>query len=247
MDKLHKLKTYFNLIEFGAKDLPDIDFNQYTYKELEYLYDNNIINRCHLGRIYDKSISARLLLYDKCKDITDEKVLCIERDYYLKNRNLQGARVLSRRAVEYDINFLQIIPYCVVMDTGNEYVMLEKLKGDSRLLNTIDFPAGHCYSESVIDGALKELEEEINLTKDNIIDIINLDPIEICNDPFNVSYYHLGLTFMIKTKPLFEWLHNKESDKHRILIENRDAELSIDQMSKMGSWASQAYIKMKEY
>lgn len=272
MDKLKGalyLKKILNSYKDGGTTLID-SMNVTNYqiaRGLAYLVEQDQLSMYELSILCRFSRTCECALKLKSEDIKDEQILCLSnRDYILselkilktllkddEERNESFLRLintnkvkLSRRNVEYDKNVLQIIPYMMI-EVNNDLVLLEKKKGESRLIDTIDFPAGHCSEDTVIDSIFKELEEELGVNKKDVVKVKILRTIPSTSDPLNVSYYHLGILVSIVLNPNTTII-NGESDRSNLLY-LQDVLDNPDKIKNISDWCGYGileYLNMKK-
>jgi predicted NUDIX family phosphoesterase len=109
------------------------------------------------------------------------------------------AQYLRRGDVENDYNYLQIIPYCIIVDNEQEtiFVTHRVSGGDNRLLNQYSIGAGgHIREpEKILDGIERELREEVGLESGEYdIDIFGAIQSAITD----VDRVHLAITCFIE-------------------------------------------------
>lgn len=238
----------------------NIDYN--TIKTLKQLlgttyftnYELSFVNRYIIG-------NNSLLTYRNEKN---ENVMCILRytisqfkiqllEYYrtkidyFKDLVYDNIIILNRQNVEYDDRYLQLIPYMIIK-RGNEFILLEKKRGDNRLINRLDFPAGHCSEGSIEDSIYRELKEELSITKIKSKSFIGFIPID--SDKFSVSHYHLGLIYVID---LYDdsTIHNNEPDKHDLVYFKykdiiNNLEFNRIDFRKFSDWCTYSLLKYNE-
>lgn len=117
-------------------------------------------------------------------------------------------KFLIREEVEDDLNYRQIIPYCL-LNFGEKYILFERLKKQSEMRLHLKFSlgaGGHINEQDnasqpfkIIENCIqRELDEEI-IVNYNISE--NITYIGALNDEMSeVSKSHLGLLFEIKLK-----------------------------------------------
>ena len=160
-----------------------------------------------------------------------------------KNEILQSIydnhKFLIRDEIEEDINYRQIIPYCL-LKYGGRYVLFERLKKQSevRLHSKLSLGAGgHINNQDdanepskIIENCIKrELDEEILVNYDMTKDITYVG---VINDALSeVSMSHLGLLFEInlrddnfqvreKNKMVAQWVTAEDIKSKYELLEN---------------------------
>lgn len=232
---------------------------------IDYMIENDMLNSYELSFLGNYSKVCKDVLQKSCTDITDERVLCFDNresilneislirrlssnsnTFYRKTSDLFRDKtvVKNRVDVEYDNSILQIIPYMMII-YNDDLVLLEKKKGDSRLLNKIDLPAGHCSEPTVLDSMISELKEELNIKYDDISSMRIIDFIPPTNNTFSISYYHLGVMVLINLKDGVE-IENSEDDKHN-LIYLKDLIKDKDKIKSIGDWASYGILQYLDY
>lgn len=199
---------------------------------IELLYSKKLIDD------YDLSFLSKLYKLEhyieiQKPNIKDESILCILDRHnllinmeYLKNdldslvSYIEKVGVyVDRRFVEFNSDIVQIIPYMMVIHNDKLLLLKKKKnKGDVRVANKIDFPAGHCSKSNrgIVNSIMKELNEELGINKEDIKNINIVNTIPISKDIFSVSYYHLALIYSIELYDDAKILNN-EPDKHDIL------------------------------
>jgi len=175
--------------------------NSFIYKEMPSLPEKVLV-------IQNKLLTAHIRNRSGCL-ITEQKDQIF--DKILINQGF-----MLRDDAEYDFGHKQVIPY-VIIRHGNNYLLLKRLTGqtEKRLHNKYSLGiGGHINPDPstsedniVINGLLRELNEEISVDKH-----ADLNFIGIINDESNsVSRVHLGLLYELQaTSPGFRVL---ETDK----------------------------------
>lgn len=232
---------------------------------------NSIINTLYKKKLIDEyeliflSKLYKLNEYSNIikANIKDEWVLCmtdrhslISNIQYLKNDlnslveyiELNGSYI-NRASIEFNTDVVQIIPYMMVIHNDKLLLLKKKKnKGDLRVANKIDFPAGHCNkNDNGINGSImKELNEELGIEKHEISNIKIIDTIPISKDKFTVSYYHLALIYAIELTP-DAIVINSEPDKHDILYYEDINDISniLEYFDNWVLYGIQSYIKYK--
>lgn len=117
-------------------------------------------------------------------------------------------KFLTRNKIEDDLNYRQIIPYCL-LNFGEKYILFERLKKQSETRLHLKFSlgaGGHINEQDdasqpyrIIENCIqRELDEEILVNYNISNDITYIGAI---NDEMSeVSKSHLGLLFEIKLK-----------------------------------------------
>lgn len=258
-----KLRHMMNQYRGGKKFtdiITDMDYDSF-YNTAFHLLEINYFDNYELSFLsqFDKVFSEKLL--DNCKDITDEDILCVNREEYIYNfihlNKLPNPNIvefvntvdlnsfkMNRRDVEYSRDYLQIIPYMIITQ-NDDIVLLEKKKGDNRLVNFIDFPAGHCNKNTVVESIHTELDEELGIKKENIIKITPISIIPIEENIFSISHYHLGIVFNIELEKDTIFLNN-EPEKHDIIYYS-EIKNNPDKLVKLSSWCTYSLYKYLEY
>lgn len=157
-------------------------------------------------------------------DKMDEKILAIPRAYLFNNEEdvFQGVLVsqnpirkiiercessieVRRGDVEDDEYFKQVIPYTVIR-RGHEVFIYKRLEkgGEARLHNQLSLgvgghmnhiPEAQTWVEMLVTNALREIEEEVEITK---FDGIDLNLLGILNDDAgDAGLYHVGILFIL--------------------------------------------------
>ena len=115
---------------------------------------------------------------------------------------------MKRAEAEENFNYKQPIPYAVVVGENN-YIFVYKRgwansnAGEQRLHNKISIWVwGHIELEEkdsknpIYDTLLREIEEELNIKKENIKDILTIGYINDDTNP--VGKVHFGIAYLIK-------------------------------------------------
>jgi len=152
---------------------------------------------------------------------------------------LENYEYMVRKNAEVNFDYKQPIPYAVVMDE-NGYVFVYKRwgansnAGESRLHSKISiWVGGHIEKEEensenpVYDTLIREVEEELNVKKDNIKEIEVLGYIN--NDEDDVNKVHIWVAYLIH-------LNNSNFDLLDGEIENGEF-ISLKELDEMiSSW-----------
>ncbi len=162
---------------------------------------------------------------------------------------LENYEYMVRWKAEENFDYKQPIPYAVVMDE-NGYVFVYKRWGEnsnaweSRLHSKISiWVGGHIEKEEensqnpIYDTLLREVEEELDVKKDNIKEIEVLWYIN--NDEDDVNKVHIGIAYLVH-------LYNSNFDLLDGEIENGEF-VSIDELEKMinsGDYDVEAWSKI---
>lgn len=115
---------------------------------------------------------------------------------------------MKRAIAEENFNYKQPIPYAVVVDENN-YIFVYKRwgtnsnAGESRLHNKVSIwvwwhieKEEENSSDPIYDTLLREIQEELNIKKENIKDIITVGYIN--DDTNNVWKVHFGIAYIVK-------------------------------------------------
>ena len=119
---------------------------------------------------------------------------------FTKTNELPSAHIYEnkRSILEYNGGYTrQIIPYCLVRCDDEYYLVLRENNGDNRLNGGIGLLGGH-VGKDIEGGMLRELEEEANITTENI-ESVNLIGTIKSNDTIT-DMDHLGLVYIIELK-----------------------------------------------
>jgi len=148
---------------------------------------------------------------------------------------LENYEYMKRADAEVNFDYKQPIPYAVVMDE-NGYIFVYKRwgansnAGESRLHSKISIWVGwHIEKEEensqnpIYDTLLREVEEELNIKKDNIKEIEVLWYIN--NDEDDVNKVHIWVAYLIH-------IYNNNFDLLDGEIENGEF-VSIDELKEM--------------
>ena len=162
---------------------------------------------------------------------------------------LENYEYMVRWKAEENFDYKQPIPYAVVMDE-NGYVFVYKRwgsdsnAGESRLHSKISiWVGGHIEKEEensqnpIYDTLLREVEEELDVKKDNIKEIEVLWYIN--NDEDDVNKVHIWVAYLVH-------LYNSNFDLLDGEIENGEF-VSIDELEKMinsGDYDVEAWSKI---
>jgi predicted NUDIX family phosphoesterase len=123
-----------------------------------------------------------------------------DNDYYLQLIQ-QEKEFLPRALMENDSSYKQIIPYLIFTFNNTYFLMQRQAKSsEQRLKNKYSLGIGghiraeDMSSDSIIDWARREFEEEINYQG-----IYTVKPLGILNDDSNsVGEVHLGFVFLLE-------------------------------------------------
>ena len=152
---------------------------------------------------------------------------------------LENFEYMKRKDAEVNFDYKQPIPYAVVMDE-NGYIFVYKRwwknsnAGESRLHSKISIWVwGHIEKEEengenpVYDTLLREIEEELNIKKDNVKEIEVLWYIN--NDEDDVNKVHIWIAYLIH-------IYNNNFDLLDGEIENGEF-VSLEELKNMiNSW-----------
>jgi predicted NUDIX family phosphoesterase len=159
------------------------------------------------------------------------------------NKNIKYMR---RGDVEHDYNYLQIIPYCVILDnaTNNIFVTHRVSGGDDRLLNQYSLgTGGHIREpETIYNGILRELNEEVGLGF-NEYDINVLGTIQSAIT--DVDRVHLAVVCIIEPEQSY-------ISKIQCLEDELEGQwMTLDEIGaiydKLESWSQIVYSAFREY
>lgn len=262
-----KLRHIMNQYKSGKKftDINvDIDYDSFCNTAL-YLLDIDYFDNYELSFLSQFDFGDMFLrkLLENCKDITDEEILCIERDEFIsnfihfnkianQNNIIDFVQILDsiafkmpRREVEYSKKYLQLIPYMVITTQNNDIVLLEKKKGDNRLISRIDFPSGHCNKDTILESIFNELKEELGIDRLDIDEITPISIIPIEDNIFSISHYHLGIVFNIKLEENTNIINN-EPEKHNIIYYS-EIRSNPEKLTKLSNWCTYGLYKYLEY
>lgn len=256
-----KIKRIIDQYKSGM-EMKDISFGtdlRTLENALSYLLHSNYFDNYELAFLAKIFPSCSVFLKKNCETIKNEMVLChtnrskfIDLVYSTKSlispdkmesfvhTILETGKYLNRQDIEYDDDVIQIIPYMII-NNDDDLLLLERKKGDSRLINWIDFPAGHCNNTDIKHSIYDELKGELNIDKDNIKSIKYVDIIPPVNDKFSVSYYHLGLICSIELYDTSTIINN-EYDRHNILNYS-DILKQPDKIRYLSNWATYSILK----
>jgi predicted NUDIX family phosphoesterase len=135
---------------------------------------------------------------------------CISYENIKNSSKIQGY-FLERNSVEEDENWLQVISYVIIRDKDNKIWSYQRIGGDKRLVNrkscgigghveVIDEKEGFDFSRICLNGAQRELREEIvNVNTTKLI-----PKYWLFENQSKIGRVHVGLVF------LAEWLGKDE-------------------------------------
>jgi predicted NUDIX family phosphoesterase len=124
-------------------------------------------------------------------------------------------KVMDRDKAETNPKFKQIIPYCMIVNEENKFLVFERGKtgGESRLVGRLSLGiGGHlgCTELNYEDGLMRELEEELSklhVTSSKLIGFLN-------DDSDEVGKVHFGVVHLFfingKVKALEECIKNPQ-------------------------------------
>lgn len=261
INRLLDLYSNNNSIDSVSAQITDKEFSL----GVEYMIENNLLNPYELTFLSSYSDICKDALVESCKSVTDEEILCLDNresvldeislikqlsstndDFNDKLFELFKDKIVtkSRRDVEYDKNTLQIIPYMIIEHDG-DLVLLKKKKGDPRLIDTIDLPAGHCAEGNILDSMMSELKEELDIDPSDVHRVTYLDFIPPTNNKFSISYYHIGVLIMVNLTDGVT-ISNAEKDKHDIVY-LKDVIKNPKYVEAIGDWASYGILQYLDY
>lgn len=161
-------------------------------------------------------------IYMKIKPSTKESILVFREDdidfikngtnktgdryeslLFLNNLNKLNGLNLNRAYVEYNEEYRQPIPYCVVKYKDKYFAALREGKsGEMRLINKIGFLGGHVtYIKGKTNGMMifnslyRELKEEANIEFANVLSAELIGTLKLSS---GVEKDHLGLVFIVE-------------------------------------------------
>lgn len=147
----------------------------------------------------------------------NEFVLCISKFYFDSLKEVKAQKLdvkdifdlmdatgvfRTRKEVEYDYKYLQIIPYVVVMNNNKVYAT-HRLGGDERLQGKVGYLGGHVnnadlkgkvdFKETIKNCIKREMQEETTINKDFKYNILTY----FYDDTNDVSKVHLCLLVVV--------------------------------------------------
>ena len=168
----------------------------------------------------------RQSLFHNRINMNNKAILCVSKNVWdlsvrfsnLSNDIERHGLLLNRDAIEYDEDFLQVIPYMVLR--WDYKIYLYKRKGKEKRLDgklSIGI-GGHCESMDYKSEAQRELKEETGIQ----VDIGK--PISILRTDDNVGKHHVGIMHVVDIDNLEYFKVSSETD--------------------WGNWVSPHYIDM---
>lgn len=165
---------------------------------------------------------------------------------------------LERNLAEYSKDYIQVIPYAIVVDRNNGYVFMKKRVGENekRLNNKYGFVGGHIEEldynegENVFDISknccLREVIEEIDFVKEK--EINGLKKIgyiwNVCGekDEISVNSVHMGIVYLVFVSIDSSSILKDNLERNNLVLINlndfvsKDKKINIDE-NEIESWA----------
>lgn len=159
-----------------------------------------------------------------------------EHEHFPAVRDAMEGYIVKRRGdMEEDPTYKQLVSYCVLVNERGEVLVYERLSGggEARLHGNLSIGvgghmndvAGETYiNAQLTENALRELEEEVGLQKDDARD---LEIIGLINDDTNeVGQVHVGVVFKVEVDSAL--IRAVESDTLRIKWQDPESFGNLD-------------------